>query len=173
MTHPVRKLDRWWRSLVDHRRIDSSLGNMFMLIGLMFPALSIVLNGPVPTSVLAEMPNGMQVLMCACIFLGCGMKLHGALAGRRFWFPNTPLARCYRYGVTGAFPASMGTWVYAGYILPNTENFSSAMGAVSTPMFGMGVALQAFLYWLEARRIEQNQVLLMEQRQIAEREKGL
>lgn len=157
----IRRLDRWWERNSPKRRIDFNLGNMFMLAGLMLPSFSIVLRGPVPSSALAAMPTTLQTAMCGCIFAGCGMKLHGALAGRRFYFRRTPLKRCYRYGYTWAPLATIGTWVYAYYIIRGTQNFWSALGAISTPMFGLGISLQAVLYWLEYRRIDRNEKRLI------------
>jgi hypothetical protein len=144
----------------EERRIDFNLGNLCMLVGLMLPALSIVLQGPTPNSVLTDMGEGLQVSMCFCIFTGCGLKLHGALAGRRWYFPRTNLKRCYGYGVAGAPMAAVGAFVYGWFILSNTPTFLSALGGVSTPMFGLGIASQAVLYWLEARRIRHNEIIL-------------
>jgi hypothetical protein len=130
---------------------------MFMLIGLMLPTMSIILTGPVPNSALMNMPESLQIAMCCCIFLGCGMKLHGALAGRRFYFPGTSVKRCYTYGYSGAPLATVGCITYGYYILSNTDNFLSALGAISTPMFGTGITAQAVLYMLEYRRIDRNE----------------
>lgn len=157
LRHPVTSLDNWWEDASPQRRIDFNFGNMGMLLGLMCPSLSIVLKGPVPNSALGMMSTGLQILMCVCIFGGCGMKLHGALSGRRFYFPGTPLKTCYRYGYSGAPIATMGALVYGWYILSNTENWSSALSGVSTPCFGIGISLQAVLYWLEYRRIQRNE----------------
>lgn len=160
----VDRLDDWWERASPKRRIDMNFGNMFMLAGLILPALSIVLRGPVPTSALNDMPDTLQIAMCGCIFFGCGMKLHGAIAGRRFYFPHTTLKRCYRYGYTWAPLATAGTWVYGWYIINGTPNFWSAMGGISTPLFGLGISLQAVLYWLEYRRINRNEKHLTAQK---------
>lgn len=134
-----------------------------MLIGLMLPTLSIVLQGPVPNSALEDMHEGLQVAMCAAIFLGCGTKLHGALSGSKWYFPKTRLAKAYRWGYTGAPLATMGTWVYAYYILSGTETFWSALSGISTPMFGLGISIQALFYWLESRRIDNAEWILTRQ----------
>lgn len=154
--------DRWWERTSTERRIDLNFGNMCMLIGLMLPTLSIVLQGPTPNSVLRGMPDNLQIMMCACIFGGCALKLHGALAGRKFYFPNTTLQRCYQFGCMGAPMATAGAFVYGWVILSNTPTFLSALSGVSTPMFGLGISLQAALYWLEARRIERNEHIIAE-----------
>ena len=160
----LEKLDNKWSKAYPKRRLDSNFGNLAVLLGLMLPSLSIVINGPVPTSVLRTMPDWLQILMCACIFFGCGMKLFGAMAGRHWFFSRIPLATCYRLGVTGAFPAFTGTTTYGYFIFSNTpDNVWSAVAAVSTPLFGIGVLLQAFLYWLEARRLEHNKEILFSQ----------
>lgn len=158
LRHPVKTLDQWWETASPERRIDFNFGNMFMLLGLIFPALSIVLTGPSPNSVLIVMPDWLQVWMCLSIFLGCSLKLHGALSGRKWWAPKTALARSYEYGVRGAPLASTGALVYGWYILSNTPNWPSALSGISTPMFGIGIALQAVLYWLEIRRIKHSEV---------------
>jgi len=158
--HPINSLDGWWEDVSPKRRIDLNLGNMFMLVGLMLPSLSIVLNGPVPTSILVDMDDDLQISMCACIFFGCGMKLHGALSGRKWWFPNMALKRCYTLGFSGAPIAFVGAITYGYYILHNTPNFWSALSGFSTPMFGTGILLQGLLYILEYRRIDRNERLL-------------
>lgn len=154
---PMTTLDGWWEDISPHRRLDFNFGNLSMLIGLMLPSLSIILTGPVPTSILTDMPEGLQVAMCACIFFGAGMKLHGALAGHRYWFPTMSVKRCYTYGYSGAPLASVGCITYGYYILSNTQNFWSALGGVATPLFGVGIMAQAFLYILEYRRIDRNE----------------
>lgn len=151
------RLDRWWDRKAASRRIDRNAANMCMLIGLMLSTLSIILQGPVPNSLLDNMEPELQIAMCTCIFGGCALKLHGALSGMRFYFPKTPVARCYRYGVSGAGPAFAGMCVYGYFILSNTQTFLSALGGVATPMFGVGLLIQAGFYWLEARRIESNE----------------
>lgn len=165
--HPVVSLDHWWMTIAPERRIDFNFGNMGMLFGLICSTLSIMLQGPIPNSILEGMSEQLQVMMCFCIFGGCGIKLHGALAGRRFWFPNMTLQRCYQLGYTGAPMATAGALVYGYYILNNAFQqsdsytiFLSATSGVATPSFGIGISLQAVLYWLEARRIERNEKII-------------
>src|SRR5690348_9601538 len=98
MRSPIGILDAWWARSSPERRLDRNAGNMCMLIGLMLPALSIVLQGPPPNSVLLGMGPHLQIAMCACIFIGCGIKLHGALSGSRWYFPKTKRAQSYRWG---------------------------------------------------------------------------
>lgn len=164
---PLHRIDTWWDERAPRRRIDSNFGNGFMLVGLMLPSLSIILRGPTPNSALLDMPEGLQISMCALIFIGCVMKLHGALAGRRFYFPHTPIKRCYTWGYSGAPLASVGCITYGYFILSNTENFWSALGGVATPMFGIGISAQAVLYFLEYRRIDNNETRLRQQVQNA------
>jgi hypothetical protein len=159
------RLDTWWATISPRRRLDRSAGNMFMLIGLMLPSLAIVLQGPVPNSALEDMPDYLQVGMCGCIFVGCGIKLHGALSGSRWYFPRTSLKKAYRWGYTGAPMATVGCWAYGWFILAGTPNFLSALGGVATPMFGLGISLQALFYWLESRRIDRAEHTLIEQAQ--------
>lgn len=141
--------------------MDHSPANFCVLIGLMLPSLSIVLLGPSPTSVLTGMSSDMQVAMCACIFSGLAVKVHGALSHTRWWFPRTTLRRCYQLGYTGAPIAVGGLLVYGFYILSNTPTALSALGAVLTPFLGLGIGLQAVVYWLESRRIENNERALI------------
>lgn len=155
------RLDAWWADISPRRRMDRNAGNLCMLIGLMLPSLSIVLQGPVPSSVLEDMPDALQVAMCACIFVGCGIKLHGSLSNSRWYFPKTTLKKAYRWGYTGAPIATVGTWVYGWFILSNTDNFLSALGGVATPIFGLGISIQAGFYWLESRRIDHNERVLI------------
>lgn len=155
--HPIMLLDEWWARSSPNRRLDRNMANTFMLIGLMCPTLSIVLNGPVPNSVLEDMPEWLQIWMCAFIFIGCGMKLHGILSGLKYYFPNTGVKHSYSWGVRGAPLATAGALVYGWFILSNTPNFFSALAGVSTPMFGLGIGFQSVLYWLEIRRIDRNE----------------
>lgn len=154
LRHPVASLDAWWARASPERRLDHNLANICMLIGLALPSLSIVLIGPVPSSAVANMSPNLQISMCACIFGGCVMKLHGALSHTRFWFPNTPIKRCYQIGYSGAPAAVAGLLVYGYFLMLNTVTWLSALGAVLTPLLGVGIGLQACVYWLEARRIE-------------------
>jgi hypothetical protein len=166
----MERLDCWWTKTSPERRVDFNLGNLCMLLGLMIPSLSIVLRGPIEVSVVNDMPEWLQVGMCALIFVGCGMKLHGAIGGRRFYFPNMSLKRCYRWGYTGAPLATIGSFVYGYYLVSGLNDFWSAMGSISTPIFGIGVSAQAVIYRLEVRRIERNEAVLTESRKSAKQE---
>lgn len=156
-------LDLWWSINSPKRRIDHNAANLYMLAALILSSLSIVLQGPVPSSVLEDMPDGLQVAMCACISIGCSIKLHGALSGSRWYFPKTRLKKSYRWGYTGAPMATVGCLVYGWFILSGTDTFLSALGGVATPLFGIGISHQAVLYWLESRRIAHNEHALIEQ----------
>ena len=150
-------LDRWWEGASRERRIDFNLGNEALLLGLSIPAMSIILNGPVPNSSLIRMPIWLQIAMCVCIFVGCLMKLHGAMSGHRWWFPQTPLKRSYTYGFAGAPIAFVGCVTYSWFILGSVENFWSAMSSIGILFFGTGILGQAILYLLEYRRIDRNE----------------
>lgn len=158
MSTVVDRLDAWWREA--HTRKDLNFGNMFMLFALVFSSLSIILQGPSPSSALVGMSDTLQLSMCGCIYGGCAIKLHGALSGRRWYFPRTNLKRCYAYGYIGAPMATLGSLVYGWFILSNTETPLSAMGGLATPLFGIGISLQAGLYWLENRRLERNEGII-------------
>lgn len=160
---PFARIDQWWADRASRRRLDRNAGNLFMLMGLIMPSLSIILQGPVPNSVLEDMSNQLQVSMCVCIFIGCSIKLHGALSGSRWYFPHTTLRSAYKYGYIGAPIATAGALVYGWYILSGTPSFLSALGGVSTPLFGVGISVQAIFYWLESRRIEHREVVLTEE----------
>lgn len=159
--HPIEALDHWWFRVSPDRRLDRNAGNIAMLIGLMCPSLAIILTGPVPNSTLTAMPDWLQVWMCAFIFLGCGIKLHGALSGSRWWFPHKKLKDSYSMGFIGAPFAASGLWVYGWFILANTPNLFSALGGVLTPILGVGIGFQAVLYWLEWRRITRNEAIMI------------
>lgn len=155
--HPIAALDLWWDETSSTRRLDHYPANLCMLIGLLLTSSSIVLQGPSPTSVLVDMSDPLQVAMCACIFGGCLIKLHGIASHTRFWFPHKPLRKCYQLGYTGAPLSTSGLLVYGYYILSNTPTWLSALGGVLTPLLGVGIALQGCVYWLEARRIERRE----------------
>lgn len=152
--HPMLSMDRWWVKVSPERRLDRNAGNMAMLVGLMTPTLSIILRGPTPNSALNDMPDGIQIWMCAFIFGGCGLKLFGALSGFPWFRPKAKLKDCYKWGFVGAPMATAGALVYGWYILSATENLWSALSGISTPCFGVGISIQAFIYWLEWRRID-------------------
>jgi hypothetical protein len=154
LLHPVAAADIWWRHKTD-RRLDRYPANLCLLFGLIFASMSILLIGPTPSSKLTLMSTDLQMMMCACIFGGCIIKLHGVLAHSRFWFPNMPLKYCYQLGYNGAPIAAAGLFVYGFYLLEGTPNWTSALGTLLTPLLGLGVLLQGVLYWLEARRIEE------------------
>lgn len=152
--------DQWWAHAAPQRRLDRNAGNLSMLLGLMLPSLSIILQGPSPNSVLVDMSDDLQITMCAWIFLGCGIKLHGAMSGSRWYFPKTELKNSYKYGYIGAPIATAGALVYGWFILSATPTFLSALGGVSTPCFGIGISVMAVFYWLESRRIHQRERVL-------------
>lgn len=154
LRHPIAALENWWEASLPKRRLDHNIANMCMLFGLSLPALSIMLLGPTPTSALRDMSEQLQVAMCTCIFVGCVVKLHGALCHTRFYFPNKPLRHCYQIGYRGAPVASAGLFVYGYYLIEGTPTWTSAVGTVGTTFFAFGVLLQGGVYWLEARRLE-------------------
>lgn len=153
----MEKIDAWWIIASKKRRIDRNAGNMCMLMGLIFPSFVIFLRGPSPISPVADMPIYLQVWMCAFIFFGCCLKLHGVLAHSRFYFPHLSLKKCYMYGFIGAPMAVSGLAVYSIFLLMATPDFWAAITAVLTPFLALGVGIQAFFYWLEFRRIEHNE----------------
>lgn len=159
--HPIHTLDAWWDKASKERRLDHSPSNLFMIVGLMLSSLSIILQGPSPSSAVIGMPIELQVAMCGCIFGGLTIKFEGALSHTRFYRRDRPLKKCYQRGYTGAPLASSGLFVYGWYILSNTPNWLSALGSVLVAFLGAGVSAQAVLYWLEARRIERNERALI------------
>lgn len=154
LRHPVVALDLWWEIHSENLRLDHNLANLCMLIGLICASSSVLLLGPSPTSALRVMPPELQIAMCCCIFTGCIIKMHGVFSNSRFWFPRMSLKHCYQLGYNGAPIATAGLFVYGWYLLSNTPTWTSALGAVLTPLLGLGILLQGFVYWLEARRIE-------------------
>lgn len=160
--HPVKDLDNWWFRVSPNRRLDRNAGNMFMLVGLMFPTAAIVIVGPVPNSALSGMPEWLQMWMCAFIFGGCATKLHGALSGFKYYRPKTTVKQAYSYGFIGAPFATSGLLVYGYFILANTPNWVAAVSGILTPMLGLGIGLQGVFYWLEFRRIQRNEDSMIE-----------
>jgi hypothetical protein len=162
--HPIAVLDVWWETK-ERQRLDRNPANLCLLVGLLCASLSIILKGPSPTSRLILMSEDLQIAMCACIFIGCIIKLHGVLARSRFWFPHMSLKHCYQLGYNGAPIGSSGLFVYGFYLLEGTPNWTSALGTVLTPMLGLGLLLQGGVYWLESRRIEraEHQMILFAQ----------
>lgn len=162
VSHPLKTLDNWWIRVTPDRRLDRGAANICMLIGLVVPTLGIVLIGTAPSSVaITIMPEWLQIWMCAFIFGGCCIKLHGAFCGMRWYFPRAQVKHCYVLGCLGAPLASTGLFVYAFYTAKATPTWVSAMSAVLTGMLGLGIALQAFFYWLEWRRIEHNEQVMI------------
>jgi hypothetical protein len=152
--HPVHSLDKWWETKFSALRLDHNISNFCVILGLIITALSTLILGSTPTSSLNVAPRSTEMAMCACIFIGLSIKMHGVLAHSRWYFPNTTLRRCYQFGYTGAPIASAGLFVYGFYLIEHTELWSSVIGACVTPFLGVGVLLQGGMYWLEARRME-------------------
>jgi hypothetical protein len=163
LLHPVKALDDWWFRVSPDRRLDRNLGNFCMLLGLMFPTAVIMLTGPSPRTALTEMSRWLQTWMCAFIFLGCLLKMHGVLAGTRWYFPKMTVKRCYSFGFIGAPFASSGLLVYGYFLISSVPNWIAAVSTVLTPMLGVGIGLQGFIYWLEYRRIDHNEAIMIEQ----------
>lgn len=144
-------LDRWWARR--ERRLDRTPMNVFVMLGLMSPALSIILRGPSPISSVADMPDITQIAMCACIFVGLGTCLHGAVMRSRWWFPKASLIRCYRKGMSGGPIAVAGLWVYTYFLYVNTVSVWGTLNAFLTPALSLGVASNCLWYALEIRLI--------------------
>lgn len=161
--HPVKALDQWWTRRIADGRVDRNPLAICALLGLMGPTLAIILTGPAPSSVLSGMPDDLQVTMCAFIFVGCGGMLHGAMLGARWYFygtRRTALRRSY----TSAPLAVSGLVVYGGFILGNTDgNVIAALSGILTPALGLGLLLLAGKYWLEERRMQRLEPLVVEQ----------
>ena len=118
--------------------------------------MAIILKGPLPSSAVANMSETLQISMCACIFFGCLIKLHGACIGAR-WYPFRMhhVQQAYRWGYTGAPAAVAGLGVYSYYLfLATNGNIWGAISACLTPALGIGIGLNAIMYWLESRRID-------------------
>ena len=161
--HPIATLDDFWEERSPKRRVDRIPSNICLLIGLMLPTASIILRGPLPTSAVANMSETLQVSMCGCIFAGCAIKLHGACLGAK-WYPFRckHVQNAYRWGCAGAPAAVAGLGVYTYYLfLATNGNVWSAISACLTPALGLGIGLNAIMYWFESRRIErvENQLI--------------
>ena len=167
MIHPLRWLDRWWMKTSPKRRLDRDAIGVTALMGFAAPTLSISLVGPTPTSVLRDMSDDLQISMCVCIVLGLLVMLHGVLLGSPFYFPKAPVKRSYTRGFTGAPAAVLGLGVYSYYIIENTQTWASALSAMLTPLLALGITIQAFIYWLEVRRIEVVETRLIKQTKVA------
>lgn len=154
LLHPIRWFDRWWEIQQPKHRLDRNPANLCMICGLILSSSSIIIQGPSTGSALIEMGDSLQIAMCCCIFGGLLIKLYGVVMCSRWFKPNASLRKCYQKGYQGAPVASAGLFVYGYFLLANTGNWLSALGAVLTPALGIGVLLQGGLYWLEARRIE-------------------
>lgn len=161
LRHPIHSLDDWWAAAALVHRLDHNPANFCMIVGLLLSSLSIILQGPTPSSTLSMMSPELQIAMCTCIFSGLGIKLHGVFSHTRFWFPKKSLRKCYQNGYTGAPLATSGMLVYGYYIVSNTPTWLSALGSVLVGFLGIGVGAQGILYWLEARRIERNEATLI------------
>lgn len=161
LAHPLRTADAWWVRKSPQRRLDRDAIAICAQFGFAGPTLSIALVGPAPTSVLEDMAPSLQITMCICIVIGLLTMLHGSLSGFPWYFPNAPVKRCYVRGYTGAPAAVIGLSVYAYYIIENTNTWPSALSAVVTPLLALGISIQAMLYWLEVRRIENVEDILI------------
>lgn len=169
----VKRIDDWWDRTAPTRRLDRNGANMCMLIGLVLTSFSVIVIGPSPSSVIRDMTDHLQIAMCVCIFSGCLVKLFGALAHSRFFFPRMRVKTCYQIGVGGAPLASSGLFVYGWFLLENTPTWTSALGAVLTPMLGAGILIQSAFYLLEARRIGRNERLMIQDAKQVAREQRL
>lgn len=163
LRHPIRALDDWWFRVSPNRRLDRNMGNLCMLIGLIFPTFVIMVRGPAPSTALHAMPKWLQAWMCGFIFFGCLIKLHGVLSGTRWYFPHSTVKRCYSYGFIGAPIASSGLLVYGYFLISAVPNWIAAISATLTPMLGLGIGFQGIVYWLEWRRIDRNEEIMIRQ----------
>jgi multisubunit Na+/H+ antiporter MnhG subunit len=169
----VKRVDDWWDRTAPTRRLDRNAGNMCMLIGLALTSFSVILIGPSPSSAIRDMTDHLQIAMCVCIFSGCLIKLFGAVAHSRFFFRHMRVKTCYQIAVGGAPFAASGLFVYGWFLLENTPSWTSALGAVLTPMLGAGILIQSVFYLLEARRIGRNERLMIREAKAVIREQRL
>jgi len=89
------------------------------------------------------------------------------MAGSKYFRPKMSVKQCYTYGFIGAPLASSGLFVYGYFILAFTPNFVAALSGILTPMLGLGIGLQALLYFLEYRRIDHAEEVLIDQAKAA------
>lgn len=159
----IKYVDDWWERTAPTRRLDRTGLSVCLLIGLMLSTLSILMLGPSPSSALRDMTNGLQVAMSLFIFSGCLINFFGTVAHSRFFLSRMKVKTCYQIGVAGAPLASSGLFVYGWFLLENTPTWTSALGAVLTPMLGTGILIQALFYLLEARRIGRNEAKMIDE----------
>lgn len=163
MRSPIKALDVWWEKTSPKRRLDHHPLYVCVLVGLLGPALSIVMFGPLPASALAGMSDTLQVMLCTLLVMHSVIGLHAVFLGTRFYLKG-PLKRAYRLGYSAAPAGVASLFVYGVVVLANAfQSVSakimvmSALSGILTPLLGLGVALQALLFWLESRRIERNE----------------
>lgn len=160
----VARLDKWWESR--KRRLDRAPANLALTVGLMCPTLSIALHGPAPTSFVFSMDDVTQIAMCACIFVGLAICLHGMCMGSRWYFPRATLLQCYAKAMYGGPLAFVGLFVYTWFLAMGTPNVWGTLGIFLTPALAGGIVGQTFLYWLDMRRIRSAKATLTQSAEI-------
>jgi hypothetical protein len=156
----IERLDGWWTRHSDFRRYDRGPMYLTMMIALMFSAVSMLIQGPVPGSNLEELSEITQTMLALFLFAGSGLCVFGATVGSKYWFPRWGRIRSYRVGICGvpAVVTSLGFYSYAIYA--GAVNVASALGGTLGPLMTLGTLINGFYFYLETRRIERNIVLV-------------
>jgi hypothetical protein len=112
--------------------------------------------GPVPDSVISEIPNNLQDALSILMFVGASFALTGSLMGSWFFFPRANKITMYRLGIIGT-PAIAASLAFYGWAIVNgTPSFTSAMAGMMSPSLCVSAIVNSIFLGLEIRRIKRN-----------------
>lgn len=152
----LKAFDRAWQRYVDIRRIDRNPSYFCCHLGLNLFALSMILVGPLPDSPLKDSSQFVQDCFSYFLFFGTLICMMGCLVGSKYFFPKVHRRTGYRIGIIGNPTVVGAIFYYGATYVGQVHNWSSTLAAGFGPVLGAALLINAFFFWLEIRRINQN-----------------
>lgn len=115
-------------------RIDHSRMYICTMFGLFFLSLSLLMVGPIPGSVLADMSAWTQAMLAVCNLVGSTICISGIMLGTRFFRPKTDIRVCYQIGEWGIVSICSSMFFYVLGVIGHVKGvfwgsaLSSALG---------------------------------------------
>jgi hypothetical protein len=135
------------KPLSENPRLDHGPMYVSVMIGLMLVSLSLLITGPIPTSVIAELNTTTQNMLACVIFIGSVMCLIGAASATKYFRPNADIRSALGLGVGGSIPVAAAIEVYFIAIVAGASSpILSGLSAGISLMIPFGSALNGWLF---------------------------
>jgi len=125
-----------------------------VMIGLAMVSLSILIAGPVPTSVIADLSWTTQQLLASVIFIGSVMCIIGSSMCSKYFFPFADQRSAYAWGIGGSISTAISVELYFIFIVKGASSpVLSGLAAGLSLMIPIGALLNARLFLNKRRTI--------------------